>query len=81
MKYILSIDQSTSATKALLFDMSGQCLDRESKEHEQIYLQPGWVEHDLDKIWSNLLTMVKTLVSRHVEKIKSFSHVSITNQR
>ncbi len=81
MKYILSIDQSTSATKVLLFDMSGQCLDRESKEHEQIYLQPGWVEHDLDKIWSNLLTVVKTLVSRHVEKIKSFSHVSITNQR
>lgn len=79
MSYILSIDQSTSATKALLYDAVGNCLDRESKEHVQIYPQPGWVEHDLEEIWSNLLSVVRELIARNPDK--EIVCVSLTNQR
>ncbi|MEZ5327216.1 MAG: glycerol kinase GlpK [Verrucomicrobiales bacterium] len=79
MNYILAIDQSTSGTKALLYDANGHCHDRESKEHRQIYPQPGWVEHDLDEIWNNLLAIVTALIGRHPDK--TLKCVSITNQR
>jgi len=79
MNCILAIDQSTSATKALLYDAVGTCLDRESREHAQIYPQPGWVEHDLEEIWNNLRCVVRELISRHPDKV--ISSVSLTNQR
>ncbi|HWL16200.1 MAG TPA: FGGY family carbohydrate kinase [Opitutus sp.] len=51
--FFLALDQSTSATKALLFDAAGQTLDREARDHAQHYPQPGWVEHDAEEIWAN----------------------------
>ena len=81
MNYILSIDQSTSATKALLYDVGGNCLDRESTEHAQIYPQAGWVEHDLDEIWDSLLQVVRKLAGRHTDKLESLACISLTNQR
>ena len=81
MNYILTIDQSTSATKALLYDAQGHCLDRASREHRQIYPQPGWLEHDLEEIWGNLLEVVRELAGRHAEKLDSLACVSLTNQR
>ena len=81
MKYIVAIDQSTSATKALLYDAEGTCLDRASAEHRQIYPQPGWVEHDLDEIWANTLKVASELLGRHAEKLASIVCVSLTNQR
>ena len=59
MKQILAIDQSTSATKALVFDTRGALIDRASLEHRQIYPQPGWVEHDAEEIWQNTLAAVR----------------------
>ena len=64
MTYVLAIDQSTSATKALLFDAAGHRLDRESREHRQYYPQPGWVEHDAEEIWQNTLAVLRAIVSR-----------------
>lgn len=81
MNHILSIDQSTSATKALLYDAQGNCLDRESLEHAQIYPQPGWVEHDLKEIWDNVMSVVRDLLDRHQDKLASLACVSIANQR
>lgn len=52
---ILALDQSTSATKAVLFDARGKVLDKASRPHRQIYLQPGWVEHDAEEIWKNVV--------------------------
>ncbi|MCA9258490.1 MAG: hypothetical protein KDA61_04790, partial [Planctomycetales bacterium] len=46
MSYYLAVDQSTSSTKALLFDRDGNVVVQASREHRQIYPQPGWVEHD-----------------------------------
>jgi glycerol kinase len=77
--YILAVDQSTSATKALLFDDAGAVIDRAALEHRQYYPQPGWVEHDAEEIYANTLQALQTLLSRHPEK--RFAFLSITNQR
>jgi len=79
--YVLAIDQSTSATKALLFDEQGNCLDRESCEHRQYYPQPGWVEHDAEEIWQNVLQVTGEVVERNRARLDDIACVSITNQR
>lgn len=81
MKYILAIDQSTSATKALLYDAQWNRLDKVTVEHQQIYPQPGWVEHDLEEIWKNVLGAVSELIARHRDKVASIGCISLTNQR
>lgn len=81
MPCILALDQSTSATKALLFDASGACLDRESREHRQHYPRPGWVEHDAEEIWQNVLATVRALLARHATEADDLLGFSLTNQR
>jgi glycerol kinase len=76
----LSVDQSTSATKAILFDSSGQLLDQVALEHRQLYPQPGWVEHDAEEIYQNLLAVAGLLLKRRPEA-QSAVGLSITNQR
>ncbi|MDW7658673.1 MAG: glycerol kinase GlpK [Bacillota bacterium] len=58
MDLILSIDQSTTATKAILFDSQGRLLHRFNQPHQQYYPQPGWVEHDPEEIWQNTLAAI-----------------------
>jgi glycerol kinase len=79
--HILAIDQSTSATKAVLFDSSGTVVDKTSREHRQIYPQPGWVEHDAEEIWQNVLTVVSELAGRRRELLNAAIGLAITNQR
>lgn len=81
MPCILALDQSTSATKALLFDATGTCLDRVSREHRQHYPRPGWVEHDAEEIWQNALAVLRTLLDRHPQKRDDLLGLSLTNQR
>jgi len=81
MTHILAIDQSTSATKAVLFDAAGTVVGRVSREHQQIYPQPGWVEHDAEEIWQNLLAAIGDLASRQREKLAEAVGLAITNQR
>jgi len=78
---ILGIDQSTSATKALLFSEDGALMHGTTVIHEQIYPQPGWVEHDAEAIWQNLLEAVKLLFAQKPEAKEAIQFVSITNQR
>jgi len=77
----LALDQSTSATKALLFDAAGSILDREALEHRQHYPQPGWVEHDAEEIWQNTLATLKALLGRQSARVSEIAGLSITNQR
>jgi len=81
MRTILAIDQSTSATKALLFAETGELLDKTAVSHEQIYPRPGWVEHDAEKIYRNMLEAVANLVARNEANLSNLSGVSLTNQR
>jgi glycerol kinase len=75
MPHILAIDQSTSATKALLYDARAQLLDKTSLDHRQIYPHPGWVEHDAEEIWQNTQRVIAKL------KTGDAQFLSITNQR
>jgi len=81
VSFLLAIDQSTSATKALLFDASGRVLAKASREHRQIYPRPGWVEHDAEEIWQNVLAVIREIATRHRAKISQLAALSITNQR
>ena len=81
MTCILAIDQSTSATKALLYDAGGLLVDKASHEHRQIYPQPGWVEHDAEEIWQNTLAAMDELLARNRTRIGSLACLSLTNQR
>jgi glycerol kinase len=81
MRCLLAIDQSTSATKALLFRADGVFVDKESREHAQHYPQPGWVEHDAGEIWQNTLAAVRALLARHPDEARQLVGVSLTNQR
>ena len=78
MNIFLGIDQSTSATKALLFDEDLELLDKVSYSHRQIYPSPGWVEHDAEEIYQNTLKAARSLLDKHSRNVVS---LSITNQR
>jgi glycerol kinase len=80
MTTILAIDQSTSATKAVLFDTQGQVVARATREHRQIYPQPGWVEHDAEEIWTNVLAVIREIAA-NAAQISDLVCLSITNQR
>jgi glycerol kinase len=81
MSLFLALDQSTSATKALLFDAAGRAIDREARDHVQHFPKPGWVEHDAEEIWQNVLAVVRALVARHPDRVNEIRSLSITNQR
>jgi len=81
MSLLLAIDQSTSATKAVLFDATGKVLDKSSLEHRQIYPQPGWVEHDADEIWYQTLASIRDVAKCNPARLSKLVGVSITNQR
>ena len=57
-KYILSIDQGTTSTRAIIFDHAGQIVSSGQQEHEQIFPKSGWVEHDPLEIWRNTRAVV-----------------------
>ena len=60
--YIISIDQSTQGTKALLFDETGTIVRRTDCAHRQIVNEKGWVSHDPEEIYRNVLTVVSKLL-------------------
>lgn len=79
-QYIIAIDQSTSSTKALLFDEQCQLVGRQNVDHRQYYPQEGYVEHDAEEIYDNLVVAVRELISHHQEDDATYSF-AITNQR
>lgn len=80
-KFVLTIDQSTSATTALLFDTTGNLINQVSVNHQQYYPQPGWVEHDAEEIYRNTLAVIQQLLDKYPAQAKDLLCLSITNQR
>jgi glycerol kinase len=77
----LAFDQSTSATKAMLFLTDGSLIDQEALPHAQLYPQAGWVEHDAGEIFNNTIQVASTLLNRHPGQNANLLALSITNQR
>lgn len=80
MKYIIAIDQSTSATKALLFDARCRLVGSSSVAHQQYYPQAGWVEHDAEEIYRNTVEAVRQVTEGFRTGDNSFT-MALTNQR
>ena len=78
---ILSIDQSTSATKAMLFDHSANILHRCNREHRQHYPKPGWIEHDAEEIYRNTLEVIRGVLAESGTESGRIEALAITNQR
>lgn len=79
--YILALDQSTSGTKGLLVNAEGRIVHQHWMGHEQIYPQPGWVEHDPEEIYQNVLKTAEALLKQSGIASNAIAALSITNQR
>lgn len=80
-KYILCIDQGTTGTTAGLVNQDGEFLDRLDQDFEQIYPQPGWVEHNPQTIWKTVEQTVDGLLRKNKIKGEQVVGIGITNQR
>lgn len=80
-KYIISIDQSTQGTKALLFSEVGDLIARTDLPHRQIINERGWVSHNPEEIYQNTVQVVKNLIEKTQIKKEEVVGVGISNQR
>ena len=81
MKYIMSLDQGTTSSRCILFDRGGNICASVQKEFRQIYPQPGWVEHDAEKIWDTTLEVSRAAMAKLGVEAKDIAAIGITNQR
>jgi glycerol kinase len=79
--YILSIDQSTSATKVMIFDSTARLVEKFSISHKQFYPHPGFVEHDPLEIYENTVKGIKEIIRKTKVNPSEIASLSITNQR
>ncbi|EJL43400.1 glycerol kinase [Brevibacillus sp. CF112] len=80
-KYMLSLDQGTTSSRAILFDKSGAIIGVAQKEFTQIYPKPGWVEHNAEEIWESQLEVLKAVLLENHVKPEQIAGIGITNQR
>ena len=80
-KYILSFDQGTTSSRAIIFNKNGSPVSVAQKEFEQIFPKPGWVEHDPGEIWSSQISVAAEVVSKAKLKSDDIQAIGITNQR
>ncbi|MCL2159705.1 MAG: FGGY family carbohydrate kinase, partial [Oscillospiraceae bacterium] len=80
-KVIVSIDQSTVATKGLVWSLDGRLLGRADISHRQITNEKGWVEHDPLEILRNCATAVKYALQKAGAEAKDVAVIGISNQR
>jgi glycerol kinase len=80
-RYIASIDQGTASSRCIVFDRQARIVSVSQKEHEQIFPRPGWVEHDPDEIWANVLFVVHDALDKAQLTIANLEALGIANQR
>lgn len=80
-KYIIGIDQSTQGTKSLLFDENGELLARADLPHRQIVNEKGWVEHDPEEFYRNVIQTVRNVVEKAGISKEEIVGAGISNQR
>ncbi|MEN9611901.1 MAG: glycerol kinase [Bacteroidota bacterium] len=78
-KYVLSIDQGTTSSRAILFDHQGNIHAVAQREFTQIFPHPGWVEHDALEIWESVKTVLQEVMQG--QSVNTIASIGITNQR
>jgi glycerol kinase len=79
--YVGALDQGTTSNRFIIFDHSGQIVAVEQKEHEQIFPQPGWVEHNPAEIWQNTRDVIRRALEKSGLTGSDLAAIGITNQR
>ena len=79
--FILSFDQGTTSSRAIVFDKQGSVVSVSQKEFTQIFPKPGWVEHDANEIWYTQLSVATEAVAKAGLSVKDIAAIGITNQR
>jgi glycerol kinase len=79
--YILSLDQGTTSSRAIVFDKQGTIIAVAQKEFSQLFPQPGWVEHDANEIWSTQIGVAAEAITKAGLSPKNIAAIGITNQR
>jgi glycerol kinase len=80
-KFILSLDQGTTSSRAIIFDHSGAIISIAQKEFTQFFPRPGWVEHDPYEIWSSQIAVATEAILKAQLTPKDIAAIGITNQR
>ena len=80
-QYILSLDQGTTSSRAILFNKKGEIIHTAQKEFTQYFPQPGWVEHSPNEIWGSILSVIAGVLSESGIKANQIAGIGITNQR
>jgi len=81
MTYLLSIDQGTTSSRAILFDIESQQFISAQHEFPQHYPNDGWVEHDPEDIWRTVITSCREIFDKNTCSLSDISGIGITNQR
>lgn len=79
--YIGAIDQGTTSTRFIVFDRAGHVVSVAQKEHEQIYPNPGWVEHNPEEIWQRTQEVTAEAMRKRNLRPSDLAAIGITNQR
>lgn len=80
-KYILSIDQGTTGSRAFVFDTQGRVVASAYQEFKQYFPKPGWVEHDASEIWDSVDAVIRKAVKQSGINPQAIAAIGITNQR
>ena len=80
-QYAAALDQGTTSTRCMIFDHGGQVVAVEQLEHEQIYPQAGWVEHDANEIWQRTREVMDGALTKSGASASDIAALGITNQR
>ncbi len=79
--YVGAVDQGTTGTRFIVFDHEGQVIANAYEKHEQIYPEPGWVEHDPMEIWENTKSVITTALGQAGISPDQLEALGVTNQR
>jgi glycerol kinase len=81
LPHVLAIDQGTTSTRAVVFDVSGHPVGSAAREFRQHFPQPGWVEHDAEEIWQSVAAVVPQALAAAGLKPSALAAIGLTNQR
>src|SRR5882672_226058 len=80
-RYILALDQGTTSSRAIIFDRANNIIALAQKEYDQLFPQPGWVEHRPEDIWNSQLEVAKSALQQAGLTAEDIAAIGITNQR
>lgn len=78
---LIAIDQGTTSSRAIAFDLGGSIIALSQQEITQHYPQPGWVEHDAEEIWATTVATLRDVLEQLESAKRQAAAIGITNQR